>query len=112
MAVLVEFIYICGFPYTTVASVLNRVDVGALRRPFTKLNVKRALSIPNPFWCVFGVIVMLEHPIASQDQASRRRCEMKLMNLEEEFGPPFFYSPFLYNVPVSLAANHKPHLIP
>lgn len=112
MAVLVEFIYICGFPYTTVASVLNRVDVGALRRPFTKLNVKRALSIPNPFWCVFGVIVMLEHSIASQDQASRRRCEMKLMNLEEEFGPPFFLFTIFVQRPSTTGSKPQTSLDP
>lgn len=49
-------------------------------RPFQELNVSLLYPVQNQFWCVLGIIVLLEDPTVSNFQPSSYWSEAKLKN--------------------------------
>ena len=71
---LLKFSYICWLPGTDLflqhSHMFNGVQVRTLGRSFQNLNSSVIQSFLYHFWCVFGIIVLLEHPSAPNYQSS------------------------------------------
>lgn len=48
--------------------IFKGVEVGALKRPFQKLNASLLFPLKNKLWCSFGIIVLLEQLILHKFQ--------------------------------------------
>lgn len=65
--------------------IFKGVEVGALKRPFQKLNASLLFPLKNKLWCSFGIIVLLEQLILHKFQ--RYSC---WFNLGSPSSPLFY----------------------